>query len=182
MAASSSYDCETLRNSWLGIIKKLKMSSKFPLVILQKTSADVTFSKEPSISGGLEKFSERPICFLEFQVVDGVNLGRMEIELYHDHVPVTVQNFLSICCGDNKKKLTYKKCPVHRIVPGRFLETGDITKGTGKGGTSIYGKHFAEEGHKLKHAKAGINNNLQVYKALICDFRSFVNGTCPQTQ
>jgi cyclophilin family peptidyl-prolyl cis-trans isomerase len=94
----------------------------------------------------------------------------MEIELYHDHVPVTVQNFLSICCGDNKKKLTYKKCPIHRIVPGRFLETGDITKGTGKGGTSIYGKHFAEEGHKLKHAKEFCQWYVSTNTIIIRDF------------
>ena len=87
--------------------------------------------------------------------MDGPFLGRMEIELYHDHVPVTVQNFLEICSGQNKKKLSYKNCPVHRIVPGKFLATGDITLGTGRGGTSIYGKDFSEEGHKLKHTRTG---------------------------
>lgn len=88
-------------------------------------------------------------------MVDGPVLGRVEIELYHDHVPVTVQNFLSICCGDNKSKLSYKNCLIHRIVPGKFLETGDVTKGNGRGGKSIYGDTFPEEGHQLKHTKAG---------------------------
>lgn len=91
---------------------------------------------------------------MDFRVKEGVYLGRIVIELYHDYVPVTVQNFLSICCNENK--LTYKNCPVHRAIPGQFIETGDITKGNGKGGTSIYGDTFAEENHKLKHTKAGI--------------------------
>lgn len=92
---------------------------------------------------------------MEFQVVGGPNLGRIELELYHDHVPVTVQNFLSICCGDNRNNLNYKCCPIHRIVPGKFFESGDIVKGTGRAGTSIYGGTFAEEGHKLKHTRTG---------------------------
>lgn len=90
---------------------------------------------------------------MDFRVKEGVYLGRIIIELYHDFVPVTVQNFLSICC--NADGLTYKNCEVHRVAPGLFLETGDITKGNGKGGTSIYGDTFAEENHKLKHSRTG---------------------------
>ncbi|XP_008194977.1 uncharacterized protein LOC103313454 [Tribolium castaneum] len=164
MAATSSYDCESLRKFWTSIIEKLKLTSKFPLVILQKVSVDSVIAKQPSISCGLEKLSERPRCFLEFQVLNGPVLGRVEIELYHDHVPVTVQNFLSICCGENKQNLSYKNCPINRIVPGRFLETGDITKGTGRGGVSIYGKYFAEEGHMLKHTKPGVLSMVRVRK------------------
>lgn len=96
-------------------------------------------------------------CFLEFQEKQGRPVGRIVIELYYDHVPVTVQNFLEICNGDN---LTYKNCLVHRIVKGKFLETGDITKGTGRGGFSIYGENFHEENHMLKHTRAGIVNIL----------------------
>ncbi|KAJ3667002.1 hypothetical protein Zmor_002413 [Zophobas morio] len=164
VSASSSYQREAMNRFWTGVIKKLQLTSKFPLVILQKPPLDHELSKEPSISCGLEKLSERPLCFLEFQVVDGPFLGRMEIELYHDHVPVTVQNFLEICSGQNKKKLSYKNCPVHRIVPGKFLATGDITLGTGRGGTSIYGKDFSEEGHKLKHTRTGVLSMCRVHK------------------
>lgn len=85
--------------------------------------------------------------------MDGEYLGRAIIELYYDHVPVTVQNFLSIVRGDDR--LSYKNCRIHRIVKGKYLETGDIMYGTGKGGFSIYGSHFHEEGHKLKHTKRG---------------------------
>lgn len=91
---------------------------------------------------------------MDFRVKGGVYLGRIIIELYQDYVPVTVQNFLSICCKEDK--LTYKNCPVHRVAPHEYLATGDITKGNGKGGTSIFGDTFAEENHRLKHTKPGI--------------------------
>lgn len=81
-------------------------------------------------------------------------MGKIIIELYHDHVPVTVQNFLSICKGENG--LTYKNCLIHNIVRGQYVETGDITLGNGKGGMSIYGKTFDEENFALKHTRTGI--------------------------
>lgn len=84
---------------------------------------------------------------------NGENIGKIIIELYYDYAPVTVQNFLSICKGENN--LSYKNCLIHRIVQNQYLETGDITMQTGRGGNSIYGQHFQEENHMLKHTKAG---------------------------
>lgn len=91
-------------------------------------------------------------CFLDFSTKNGKFLGRIIIELYFDHVPVSVQNFLELCKGD---ELSYRNNLVHRIILGEYMEMGDITHGTGRGGYSIYGKTFAEENHKLKHTKAG---------------------------
>lgn len=83
-----------------------------------------------------------------------LRLGKIIIELYHDIVPVTVQNFLSICKGECG--ITYEKCQIHNVVRGQCIETGDITLGNGKGGTSIYGEDFYEENHILKHTKMGL--------------------------
>lgn len=98
-------------------------------------------------------------------------LGRVIIELYHDFAPVSVQNFLGICRGENG--LCYKNCLIHNIVRGQCIETGDITKGNGKGGLSIFGETFAAEKNSLKHTKAGrylctvceksINNNNNIH-------------------
>lgn len=88
-----------------------------------------------------------------FKLKDGPVLGRIVIELYNDYTPVTVQNFLAICNGE--QNLSYKNCEIHNIVRGQYIETGDITKGNGKGGVSIYGKTFDEENFTLKHKKAG---------------------------
>lgn len=95
-------------------------------------------------------------CFLEFKVKNGERIGRIILELYYDYAPVTVQNFLSLCKGE--EGLTYKGCPIHRIIRGQFLEAGDITQGNGRGGFSIYGKTFQEERLVLKHSKAGRKN------------------------
>lgn len=92
-------------------------------------------------------------CFLDFSLENGKQLGRIVVELYFDHVPVTVQNFLEICRGEGE--LTYKNSPVHRIILGEYMEMGDITHGTGRGGFSIYGQSFPEENHRLKHTKPG---------------------------
>lgn len=120
-------------------------------------------------------------CFIEFTVKDGPFLGRIIIELYHDHVPVTVQNFLALCSGE--KKHHYKNCSVYRIVPGKYLETGDVTKDNGRGGASIYGKHFAEEGHRLQHTKAGIRYFDKINLPLKTNFyRRFINGQGRETQ
>lgn len=96
-------------------------------------------------------------CFLEFKVRDGPYLGKIFIELYQDFVPVTCQNFFELCKGEGE--LTYKGCVLHRIVKGKFIESGDVTHNNGRGGVSIYGKTFPEEKHILKHTKAGMYLN-----------------------
>ncbi|KAJ8935885.1 hypothetical protein NQ314_012601 [Rhamnusium bicolor] len=150
----SHYNAKVMDETWKVTFNEIKHSCKLPLVIFTKPTVDEVLQSHPSISEGLEKGNiQRPLCFLEFQVKNGKFLGRLVIELYYDHVPVTVQNFLEICKGEN---LTYKNCLVHRIVKGQYLETGDITKGNGRGGFSIYGKTFQEENHMLRHTRTGI--------------------------
>lgn len=93
---------------------------------------------------------------MDFKMTNGQFLGRMIIELYDDYVPVTVQNFQTLCVGE-KEGLSYENCPIHKIIPGKYVELGDITKGCGKGGASIYGENFAEESLNLKLTKPGDN-------------------------
>ncbi|KAK5649699.1 hypothetical protein RI129_000728 [Pyrocoelia pectoralis] len=163
--AKSEYDTRDLAEYWKYVVEKLKNSSKYPCILFDKKSLDFIIRQEPSIScicARLEK--ERPRVFMDFRVKNGVYLGRIIIELYNDIVPVTVQNFLSICC--KMDGLTYKNCQVHRVAPGQYIETGDITKGNGKGGISIYGETFPEENHKLRHSKMGVLSMVSVGKKL----------------
>ncbi|KAG5891474.1 hypothetical protein JTB14_004417 [Gonioctena quinquepunctata] len=153
-SADSFYKTKDFKKDWQVTVKKLKHSCKYPLTIVDKPNVDILLQSQPSISEGLQRGKvERPLCSMEFQVRNGEFLGVIIIELYYDHVPVTVQNFLEICKGD---RYSYKNCLVHRIIKGQYLETGDITKGTGRGGVSIYGDSFREENHMLKHTKAGV--------------------------
>lgn len=147
-------------SEWKLFVSRMKLAAKFPIGIFKRTSLDDRLCSEPSISGDLEKYSERPLCFLEFQVEKGEYLGKIIVELYKDHVPVTVQNFIELLNG--APGLRYRGCPVHRIVKDRFLETGDITRGNGTGGTSIYGESFDEENHSLKHTKAGVLSMVRI--------------------
>jgi peptidylprolyl isomerase len=85
--------------------------------------------------------------------IDGKDVGKITFELYDDVVPITAENFKTIC--SNTTQLTYKGSPFHRIIPDFMLQGGDITAGNGTGGKSIYGNKFKDENFKIKHTKPG---------------------------
>ncbi|OCK92487.1 uncharacterized protein K441DRAFT_697880 [Cenococcum geophilum 1.58] len=85
----------------------------------------------------------RPRVFLDVSV--GTEpIGRLVIELFVDKAPKTCENFRTLCTGSNPP-LTYKMSPFHRIIDEFMIQGGDITKGDGTGGTSIYGEQFEDE-------------------------------------
>lgn len=66
-------------------------------------------------------------------------------------------------CPKSRVPLCYRGCRMHRIVKGFVVQAGDITKGDGTGGTSIYAGtplgniwgHFKDEKF-LPHHRAGL--------------------------
>jgi peptidylprolyl isomerase len=90
--------------------------------------------------------------------------GRLVIELYAKDVPKTVENFRCLCTGEkgvgkaSKKPLHLKGTKFHRIEKGFVCQGGDIVRGDGSGGDSIYGGKFNDEkpGLKFKHEAAGV--------------------------
>ncbi|ORC87500.1 cyclophilin-type peptidyl-prolyl cis-trans isomerase [Trypanosoma theileri] len=121
--------------------------------------------------------SHNSVVFLDTAVQEGRTwfgtsstepIGRVEVELFDDTVPITARNFRELCRGSIDG--VYKKAPdgtplhfkgsvFHRIIPEFMVQGGDITKGNGTGGCSIYGVRFKDEsfdGKAGKHKAAGI--------------------------
>lgn len=51
--------------------------------------------------------------------------------------------------------LHYKGSNFHRVIPSFMVQGGDFTQGNGRGGESIYGGKFDDEGFPFKHTRAG---------------------------
>lgn len=67
------------------------------------------------------------------------NFGSLNLELYPETAPRAVWNFVQLA-----KKGYYKGVKFHRNIRNFMIQGGDPT-GTGKGGTSCWGKNFQDE-------------------------------------
>jgi len=84
------------------------------------------------------------------------SVHRLTIQLFNHSLPKTVANFVEICEGRNSVGLTYTNSPFHRIIKKFMAQGGDITRGDGRGGRSIYGRHFRDEGFQCRHVCRGV--------------------------
>ena len=79
------------------------------------------------------------------------NMGDIEIELFADKAPKTVENFVGLAT-----KKYYDGIIFHRVIKDFMIQGGDPT-GTGRGGESYFGQPFEDEFHpELKHTGAGV--------------------------
>ncbi len=79
------------------------------------------------------------------------NVGDIEIELFVDKAPKTVENFVGLAT-----KGYYNGVIFHRVIKDFMIQGGDPT-GTGRGGESYFGHPFEDEFHQdLKHTGPGI--------------------------
>lgn len=85
------------------------------------------------------------------RVILQTNQGTIELLLYPDRAPKTVENFLALV-----EKGYYDGIIFHRVIPGFMIQGGDPT-GTGRGGSSIWGKPFSDEFHpELRFNRPGL--------------------------
>ncbi len=98
----------------------------------------------------------RPIVVME------TTAGVVELTLFPDVAPKTVENFVGLV-----KKGYYDGIIFHRVIPSFMVQGGDPT-GTGMGGSSLWGKPFGDEFNQtvkfdrkglLAMANAGPNTN-----------------------
>ncbi|KAL6747106.1 cyclophilin [Haematococcus lacustris] len=90
--------------------------------------------------------------------------GRLVIQLMEAECPRTCANFKALATGEkgvgkaSKKPLHYKGNRMHRIVKSFCAQGGDIVRGDGSGGDSIYGGVFNDEkkGLGMKHDRLGV--------------------------
>jgi peptidyl-prolyl cis-trans isomerase B (cyclophilin B) len=104
------------------------------------------------------------------------NRGTIEIELYPQHAPQTVNNFVFLAGQGFYDGVTF-----HRVIPDFMIQSGDPT-GTGRGGP---GYRFADEckGNPLQHercvismANAGPNTNGSQFFIVTADECSWLDG------
>ena len=72
-------------------------------------------------------------------VVLETNQGNIELTLFADKAPKTVENFVGLV-----KKGYYNGLIFHRVIKSFMIQGGDPT-GTGSGGQSLWGGDFADE-------------------------------------
>jgi len=83
--------------------------------------------------------------------VINTNMGTIEIELFADQTPKTVENFVGL-----SEKDYYNGVILHRVIENFMIQGGDPT-GTGSGGESLWGGKFADEfDSSLSHDGPGI--------------------------
>ena len=64
---------------------------------------------------------------------------------YKNVCPIACENFIKLCSGEagvlngTDVKLHYLNCPIHRIVPGGWLQCGDIVDGSGANSVAAMG-------------------------------------------
>lgn len=97
-----------------------------------------------------------PQVWFEISINGRVQSDIIVMELYADAVPDTVENFRQLCTGEagsgevSGMPLHFRGSSFHRIIPGFMCQGGDITKGDGTGGESIYGEVMEDESFEGK--------------------------------
>ncbi|KAJ3543409.1 hypothetical protein NM688_g5858 [Phlebia brevispora] len=123
---------------------------------------------------------------LRFTAPPPLCVGRLVLKLDPAQgLAKTRANFIALCTGEKgscknawNKKLHYMGCPMHRIVKAFVAQGGDITRGDGSGGESIYGGKFNDEKEGLKRkmhrgslamANSGKNTNSSQFFVVLTD-------------
>jgi len=134
-----TYSREELLRDYDRNEKEMEYRSYYPLFWKVDT-------RIPTAPGCNPPTSLRPTVYLQINTEKGP-LGRVEIELRADIVPLAAENFRGLCTG--KQGLTYRCSAIHRVVPNIYWQGGTIA-----GGKSIYGDFYKTENYKYNSVKS----------------------------
>jgi len=124
----------------------------FPLFLVV-LAAGILFADD-KLNNANSNTSEKGNYFMSDSITVAIiktNMGTIEIELFADKTPKTVENFVGLA-----EKGYYNGVIFHRVIKKFMIQGGDPT-GTGRGGASFWGGKFEDEFvSDLKFDGAGI--------------------------
>jgi peptidyl-prolyl cis-trans isomerase-like 1 len=112
----------------------------FPLLfVLISFGMSLTLAEKDKVNSNI---IEKENLFMSDSITVAVmktNMGTIELELFADKTPKTVENFVGLA-----NKGYYKGVIFHRVIKNFMIQGGDPT-GTGRGGVSFWGGKFEDE-------------------------------------
>ena len=88
--------------------------------------------------------------------IGGESIGRINLGLFGEVVPLTVENFYQLAQGTKENKNGYKGSTFHRVIKDFMIQGGDFVTGDGEGQYSIYGDKFDDENFLIPHSMSGL--------------------------
>ena len=112
----------------------------FPLLfVLISFGMSLTLAEKDKVNSNI---IEKENLFMNDSITVAVmktNMGTIELELFADKTPKTVENFVGLA-----NKGYYKGVIFHRVIKNFMIQGGDPS-GTGRGGVSFWGGKFEDE-------------------------------------
>jgi cyclophilin family peptidyl-prolyl cis-trans isomerase len=106
---------------------------------------------------------DNPYARMRYVSADGAHIGDIVVQLFDDEAPLAVERFITLSTMNvrpNGRIVArgnpfYTNVPVHRVIDGFMMQTGDAANGDGTGGSPL--GSFADEFHTdLSFAGAGV--------------------------
>ena len=130
-------------------MKNIVLALVFAATFIGCQSSDTVKEKTEEQTTSTEEETQMPESMTV--AVVNTNMGTIEIELFADKTPKTVENFVGLA-----NKGYYDGIIFHRVIADFMIQGGDPT-GTGRGGESLWGTSFADEFvTELRHDVPGI--------------------------
>jgi peptidyl-prolyl cis-trans isomerase-like 1 len=130
-------------------MKNIVLALVFAVAFIGCQSSDTVKERTEEKTTPIEEETHMPESMTVAAI--NTNMGTIEIELFADKTPKTVENFVGLA-----NKGFYDGIIFHRVIAGFMLQGGDPT-GTGRGGESLWGKSFEDEFvSELRHDTPGI--------------------------